>query len=177
LSISFFLGYKIIQTKEEVNNDPQQIFVIDYNAKDFGEELKGQGYDVVYDCVGGEQQWTSAQKILKQNGQFITIVGDDSNAPLSLKSAASIGSNLIARKFWSVFSSDRHGYIIHFLKQTPEDLDDIRANYIETNKVKPLIDTVYDLKKDGVEALYSLYEKSKSGKAQGKLILKKSDEQ
>ena len=132
--IYFFLGYKIIQTKEEINNDQQQIFVIDYNAKDFGEELKGnflfivlfsfvilllgQNYDVVYDCVGGEQQWISAQKILKQGGQFITIVGDDTKSVLSLKSIASIGSSLINRKFWSVFSSDHHDYIMHFLKQT-----------------------------------------------------------
>ncbi|CAF3741768.1 unnamed protein product, partial [Rotaria sordida] len=31
--------------------------------------------------------------------------------------------------------------------------------------------------KDGVEALYLLYEKIKSGKAQGKLILKIADEE
>jgi NADPH:quinone reductase-like Zn-dependent oxidoreductase len=88
-----------------------------------------------------------------------------------------MGSSLIGRKFSSVFSSNHHQYIIFFLKQTPEELDDIRTNYIETGKVKPLIDTVYDWRKDGVEALYSLYEKSKSGKAQGKLILKISDEE
>ncbi len=177
MSIFFLLGYKIIQTKEEVNNDPQEIFVIDYNTKDFGEELKGENYDAVYDCIGGQEQWISAQKVLKQSGQFITIVGDDPKSVLSLKSIATIGSSLINRKFWSVFSSDRHDYIMHFTNQTPEDLDDIRTNYIETNKVKPLIDTVYDWQKDGVEALYSLYEKSKSGKAQGKLILKISDEE
>jgi alcohol dehydrogenase len=169
------LGYKIIQTKEEINNDQQQILVIDYNAKDFGQELKGQNYDAVYDCVGGEQQWISAQQILKKGGQFVTIVGDDTKSALSLKSVATTGASIINRKFWSVFSSDHHDYIIHFLNQTPEDLDNIRKNYIETDKVKPLIDTVYDLQKDGVEALYSLYEKSKSGKAQGKLILKVSD--
>jgi len=55
---------------------------------------------------------------------------------------------------------------MHVLSQTSKDLDDIRNNYIETDKVKPIIDTVYDLKKDGVEALYSHYEKSNSGKAQ-----------
>ncbi|CAF4895383.1 unnamed protein product, partial [Rotaria socialis] len=63
-----------------------------------------------------------------------------------------------------------------FLNQVPEELDDIRTNYIEPGKVKPLIDTIYDWRKDGVEALHSLYEKSKSGKAQGKLILKIANE-
>jgi len=176
-SYFFLSGYKIIQTKEEINNDQQQLFVIDYNAKDFGQELQGQNYDIVYDCVGGREQWKSAQQILKKGGQFITIVGDDPKSAASVKSIATMGSSLIGRKFSSVFSSNHHSYTGFFLKQTAEGLDDIRTNYIETGKVKSIIDTVYDWRKDGVEALYSLYEKSKSGKAQGKLILKISDEE
>ncbi len=176
-SYFFLSGYKIIQTKEEINNDQDQLFVIDYNAKDFGQELQGQNYDLVYDCVGGEEQWTSAQQILKQGGQFITIVGDDPKSATSIKSIATMGSNLIGRKLSSVFSSNHHNYIMLIYKQTAEELDDIRTKYMETGKVKSIIDTVYDWRKDGVEALYSLYEKSKSGKAQGKLILKISDEE
>jgi hypothetical protein len=114
---------------------------------------------------------------LKQSGQFITIVGDDTKSVVSLKSVAAMGSSIINRKFWSTFSSTHHGYILHFLKQNYRELDDMRTNYIETEKVKPLIDTVFDWQKDGVEALYSLYEKSQSGKAQGKLILKITDEE
>ncbi|CAF2844295.1 unnamed protein product [Rotaria sp. Silwood2] len=171
------LGYTITENKDEMNNDPQKILVIDYNAKDFGQELKGQNYDVVYDCVGGQQQWISARQILKIGGQFITIVGDDTNPVLSFKWIATIGSSVINRKFWSIFSSAHHAYIYHGLYQTPDDLDDIRTTYIETGKVKPLIDTVYDWRKDGVEALYLPYEKTRSGKAQGKLILKIDDEE
>jgi len=114
---------------------------------------------------------------LKQGGQFITIVGDDTKTVASLNSIATTGSSLINRKFWSVFSSDHHGYIMHILDQKPEDLDIIARGYIETGKIKPVIDTVFDWQKDGVEALYSLYEKSQSGKAQGKLIIKIADEQ
>ncbi|UJR35017.1 hypothetical protein I4U23_027793 [Adineta vaga] len=166
------LGYKTSET----NSDSNQIHLIDYNEKDFGKELKGQDYDVVYDCVGGQEQWTSAQEILKRGGQFVTIVGDDTKSVISVKALA-IGSSLINRKFWSVFGSTHHNYILHFLNQKYQNLDDIRTKYIETDQVKPLIDTVFDWRKDGVEALYSLYEKSKSGKAQGKLILKIADEE
>lgn len=88
-----------------------------------------------------------------------------------------MGSSIINRKFWSVFDSSHHNYMLHLLKETYQELDDMRTNYIETEKVKPIIDTIFDWKKDGVEALYSLYEKSKSGKAQGKLILKIADEE
>lgn len=126
--------------------------------------------------MGGEEQWTSAQKILKRNGYFITIVGDDKKSEITMKALASVGSSLINRKFWSVFGSSHHNYILHFLTQRYEDLNDLRVNYIENDKVKPVIDTVFDWRKDGVEALYSLYEKSQSGKAQGKLILQIADQ-
>ena len=137
----------------------------------------GQNYDLVYDCVGGAQQWTSAQQVLKRDGQFITIVGDDTKSVLSAKTLVTVGSSIINRKFWSVFGSSHHNYILHFLNQSFQALDDLRTKYIETDKVKPLIDTVFDWRKDGVESLYSLYEKSKSGKAQGKLVLKIADEE
>ncbi|CAF0843561.1 unnamed protein product [Adineta steineri] len=167
------LGYKTSQTTADQN----QVHIIDYNEKDFGKELKGQNYDVVYDCVGGQQQWTSAQEVLKRNGQFITIVGDDTKSVLSVKAIASVGSSIVNRKFWSVFGSLHHNYIMHFLIPNFQNLNDMRTKYIETGKVKPIIDTVFDWRKDGVESLYSLYEKSKSGKAQGKLILKIADEE
>ncbi|CAF1266263.1 unnamed protein product [Rotaria sordida] len=171
------LGYTITQTNIEINNDQNQLHIIDYNEKDFGEELKDQNYDIVYDCVGGEQQWISAQKILKRGGQFITIVGDDISSIISLKTLVTAGLSILNRKFWSVFGSVHHNYIRHVLYENFQDLDDIRTKYIETGKVKPLIDTIFDWRKDGVEALYSIYEKSKSGKAQGKLILKIADEE
>ena len=39
------------------------------------EHLKDQGYDVIFDCVGGKESWQSAHKILKKDGAFVTIVG------------------------------------------------------------------------------------------------------
>jgi NADPH:quinone reductase-like Zn-dependent oxidoreductase len=137
----------------------------------------GENYDVVYDCVGGQQQWISAQQVLKSHGQFITIVGDDTKSVLSVKSMASMGFGLLNRKLWSIVGSLHHNYIFHFLKPTFQDLDDIRTKYVETGKVKPLLDTVFDWRKDGVQALYSIYDKSKSGKAQGKIVLKIADEE
>ncbi|UJR19201.1 hypothetical protein I4U23_022331 [Adineta vaga] len=171
------LGYRVTLTNVETNNDENQLHVIDYNEKDFGEELKNQNYDLVYDCVGGEQQWISAQKILKRGGQFLTIVGDDTSSILSFRTLFGAGCSIVNRKFWWIFGSAHHNYIRHVLNENFQDLDDIRRKYIETGKVKPLIDTVFDWRTDGVEALYSLYEKSKSGKAQGKLILKIADDE
>ena len=114
---------------------------------------------------------------MKRGGQFITIVGDDTKSVVTIKSAASVAASLVSRKFWSVFDSAHHGYVLHFLQQTAEELDDMRINYLEPGKVKPLIDTVFDWRTEGVDALISLYEKSRSGKAQGKLVLNIADEE
>lgn len=170
------LGYKIVYKKSEVTVEENELLVIDYNQNDFGEELRDENYDIVYDCVGGLEQWISAQKILKPYGQFITLVGDDAKARVSMKYAFNLAAGLINRKFWSFFSSAHHSYILHVLRRSFDELDDIRTNYIETGKVKPVIDTVFDWRQQGVEALYLAYEKSQSGKAQGKLILKIADE-
>lgn len=161
-----------MQNRADWTSEHNQILVIDYNQKDFGVELQDGNYDVVCDCVGGQQQWIAAQKILKPGGQFITLVGDDPQLVLSFKWIVNTISSLIYRKFWSYFGSARHNYIMHAHKQLPGNFDDLRVNFIENGKVKPVIDTVYDWRKDGVDALYSAFDKSKSGKAQGKLILR-----
>lgn len=149
--------------------------MIDYNSTDFGEELRGEDFDVVYDCVGGEQQWISSQKLLKQNGQFITIAGDDTESVLTLGWMWTTLSKITSRKFWSVFSSAHHAYTMHGYMDSSRTRDNLKVNFIENGKVKPIIDAVRDWRVEGAEALYSLFERSRSGKAQGKLILKIAD--
>ncbi len=95
---------------------------------------------------------------------------------VSLQTPFILGSRVISRKLGSVFSSSHHSYIFDFVQLNYQKLDEMRTKYLETGKVKSLIDTVFDWQTDGVEALYKLYEKSKSGKAQGKLVLKIADE-
>jgi len=165
------LGYNVVQNTELGENGLGDILVIDYNSKDFGTELKGQQYDIVYDCVGGQQQWTSAQQIMKPGGKFITIVGDDQRSNVTLKAIGTMGAAIVNRKFWSVFGNAKHSYILHYLRQSYENLDILRENYFETGKMKPIIDKIYDFN-SGSESLHQMYERSKSGKAQGKLILK-----
>ena len=95
---------------------------------------------------------------------------------LTLKTMASVAAQLVSRKVGSVFSSSHHSYMMYLLKPNYHELDDMRTKYFESGKVKSLIDTVYDLQKDGIEAVYQLYKKSQSAKAQGKLILKIANE-
>lgn len=92
-----------------------------------------------------------------------------------MKTIASVGSSIVGRKIWSVFGSNHHNYGMHASTPKFPGLDEL-SKYVESGQVKPLIDTVYDWRKDGVEAMYAMFDKSKSGKSQGKLILKIADE-
>ena len=130
--------------------------MIDYKTRDFGEELRGENFDVVYDCVGGEEQWISAQKMLKPNGHFITIAGDDTRSVISIGWIWKTLSNILSRKFWSIFSSAHHSYAMHTHFHSSDYLDAMRVNYIEPGKVKPLLDTTFDWRVEGAEALLSL---------------------
>lgn len=168
-------GYKLVHNKSEFTNDPQQLLVVDYTEKDFGEVLEGENYDCVFDCVGGANQWPSAQRILKRNGQFITLIGDNPEADLNFKTLASVGSTIIGRKIWSMLSPSHHQYAMHASSPKFPSLDEL-SKFIEAGQVKPLIDQVYDWRKNGVEDLIAMYDKSKGGKSQGKLVIKIADE-
>jgi NADPH:quinone reductase-like Zn-dependent oxidoreductase len=75
-----------------------------------------------------------------------------------------------------VQSGASQNYALLFISPMADELDEIRTKFVKTGKVKPVIDAVFDWRKNGVEALHSIYEKSKTGKAQGKFILKISKE-
>ena len=147
------------------NND--SFLVIDYTKYNFGELLRHQNYDMVFDCVGGKEQWESAQQILKPGGRFVTIVGDDPQSYLSVKNIVTVGAGVINRKFWSLLGQEP-SYIFHVLKQDYRHLDDMRVNYIETGKMKPIIDRVYDF--HDLQQLHDMYERSQAHKAQGKMV-------
>ncbi|CAF1389458.1 unnamed protein product, partial [Rotaria sordida] len=162
------LGYNATENVSEVmkpNND--DLLVIDYTKYNFGEILHHQNYDVVFDCVGGQEQWESAQQILKAGGRFITIVGDDPHSNLTVKNIVTMGAGVINRKFWSLVGQEP-SYIFHILKHDYRHLDDMRVNYIETGKMKSIIDHVYDFY--NLKELHEMYDRSKSGKAQGKMV-------
>lgn len=148
--------------------DPDQpILVIDYTKNNFGQMLRHQNFDVVFDCVGGLEQWEGAQQILKPGGRFVTIVGDDPHSNLTVKNIVTVGAGVINRKFWSLVGQEP-SYIFHVLKQDYRHLDDLRINYIETGKMRPIIDRIYDF--HNIEESRAMYDRSQARQAQGKLV-------
>lgn len=130
--------------------------------------MQDQQFDCVYDCVGGQEQWQQAQQIMKQGGHFLTIAGDNPESEINVKSLVHMAGSMINRKFSSLFGANKHSYAFYRSSESANALDDLRVNYIETGKVKPILDTIYD----DWSHFIDMFEKSKSGKAQGKLVLK-----
>lgn len=50
--------------------------VVNYrNGEDFGDVLKGGEYDIVFDCVGGLDQWQKSKNVMKAGARYVTIAG------------------------------------------------------------------------------------------------------
>ena len=47
--------------------------VIDYKSQQWSTELAGQDNDIIYDCVGDNEDWLNAPKVLKEGGLFVSI--------------------------------------------------------------------------------------------------------
>merc|ERR1712130_811177 len=55
--------------------------VINYKKEQWEVALKDYECDAIYDCVGGQKSWNDcrSEKVLKGNGHYVSIVGDDEN--------------------------------------------------------------------------------------------------
>jgi hypothetical protein len=119
----------------------------------------------VSDCVSGEQQTIAAQQILKLGDQFITIAGDNPKMKVTLKYLVTVGSSLLGSKIRSTLSSAKPAYGFHRISENYQDLDGVRTRFLETGKVKPMIDTVFDWRRDSVDTLHESYENRRVKKA------------
>lgn len=109
--------------------------VVDYRTTDWGTELAGRNFDVVYDCIGGRAHWVGATKVLKPGGQFVTIVGDEPS--LGLSSLLSKGVGIATRqRFLS-------GFHYHLITAFPDGaiLAEI-AQLVDEGRISPVVDSV-----------------------------------
>lgn len=137
--------------------------IIDYQTQDFGDELKDEGIDLVYDTVGGYDAWEKAQKILKPSGIFVTIAGDKQEK-VGVVSVTSLASKIINRTFWGLVGS-LPAYKMVALSESKRDLDAMR-DMLESGSVKTVLEKVYPLD-ESVEAFKRLM----TGRVVGKLSI------
>ncbi|OWZ00627.1 hypothetical protein PHMEG_00028142 [Phytophthora megakarya] len=123
--------------------------VIEYTSEKWGSVLAAHSVDLIYDCgVEGESWATDAQKVLKQNGKFVTI----GMAPKPIESP-------IGATFHQLF-----------LHPTPEDLQAL-TKLVEDCQMKPTIDSVHPF-----EGVVDAIKFQMSNRAQGKIIIEVSSE-
>ncbi|CAI2163779.1 11685_t:CDS:2 [Funneliformis geosporum] len=136
--------------------------IIDYTKEDFVEVLKEEkeSFDLVIDCVGGDEFYTKSIPILKKKGLFITYVGPDTFGERASTSdvlwllAMMVNRNLFGERSYRFVLATS-------LKDLPK-----MATYLEKRQIVTVIDREFDLK-DGHQA----HEMIESHRTVGKIIL------
>ncbi|MEC0245809.1 NADP-dependent oxidoreductase [Paenibacillus chitinolyticus] len=140
--------------------------IINYKTEKFEEILKN--YDAVFDTLGGEILEKSF-KVIKSGGKIVSVSGLP-NARFGKEYGSGFFKTLLfsaaSRKLTALEKQHNVQYTFLFMKPSGEQLRVI-ANFIETGKIKPIIDRVFPFE-DAQKAM----EYAESGRAKGKLILK-----
>ncbi|MDN3015593.1 NADP-dependent oxidoreductase [Paenibacillus sp. BSR1-1] len=140
--------------------------IINYKSEKFEDRLKN--YDAVFDTLGGKILEKSFD-VLKDGGKIVSVSG----LP-NARFAKEYGSGFFKTLLFSAASSKltalekKHNvqYTFLFMKPSGDQLR-IIAEFIESGKIKPVIDRVFPFK-DAQKAM----EYAQSGRAKGKIILK-----
>ncbi len=140
--------------------------IINYKTEKFEELLKN--YDAVFDTLGGEILEKSFE-VIKSGGKIVSVSG----LP-NARFGKEYGSGFFKTMLFSIAShkltrlEKKHNvqYTFLFMKPSGEQLRKI-ANFIETGKIKPIIDRIFPFE-DAQKAM----EYAEAGRAKGKIILK-----
>ncbi|MDI7741296.1 NADP-dependent oxidoreductase [Lysinibacillus fusiformis] len=140
--------------------------IINYKTEKFEDMLKS--YDAVFDTLGGESLEKSFD-ILKDGGKIVSVSGLP-NARFAKEYGSGFFKTLLfslaTKKLTALEKKHNVQYTFLFMEPSGEQLR-ILANYIETGKIKPVIDKVFPFG-DAQKAM----EYAESGRAKGKIILK-----
>jgi alcohol dehydrogenase len=139
--------------------------VINYKEKSVVDELKGKELDLVFDTVGGIENWKAAKGGLKKGGIFVTIAGDGGGLP-------SMIPGIVYRKLASNFGAPKYELFLTST-QAPEVVKDMKTltELVEAGKVKPVLDTSTAPFELTTKSIHDMARASMSGRTKGKLVL------
>ena len=134
--------------------------VIDYRKENVLQVLKAEGkvFDHVVDNIGNDQQliW-HCHEFNKQDAKYVVVGGSPSLATLG---------DILKRKFLPDWAGGVKGNVVGFFpEQKTEDLSRI-AEWMREGKVKAVVD-----QKFGFEEAVQAFEKLKTGRARGKIVV------
>ncbi|KAF9164959.1 hypothetical protein BGX21_000734 [Mortierella sp. AD011] len=141
--------------------------VVDYKTTDVTEKYTNQDFDIIFDTVGSaEEIWAKRNTLMKPTANLIRIAARDDvfDSPLTL---LAVGADVGSKK---VFSFLRSGPGYHLFTNHPNG--DVLQNVIKVldeAKAEPTIDSVYEFT---LPSVLSAFERSQSGRAKGKIVVK-----
>ncbi|MED3940209.1 NADP-dependent oxidoreductase [Priestia megaterium] len=170
IQLAKLMGATVATTASEAGADLVKSLgadeIINYKTEKFEEILKN--YDAVFDTLGGEILEKSFG-IIKDGGKLVSVSGLP-NARFGKEYGSGFFKTLLfsaaSHKLTGLEKKHNVQYTFLFMKPSGEQLR-IIANFIETGKIKPIIDKVFSFK-DAQKAM----EYAESGRAKGKIILK-----
>jgi len=129
--------------------------VLDYKEKNWWDEFDGYDFDLVFDCIGiPENAQQKARRVLKLNGDFVTIVGDKPR-PLTTSNLLKYGWDKMIIPHYYHITTEANG----------EDLD-IITDIVEAGGIIPHISEEFPLSRTK-----DAFEKIKRGHQRGKNII------
>jgi alcohol dehydrogenase len=170
IQLSKFMGATVATTASEAGTNLVKSLgadeIINYKTEKFEEIL--ENYDAVFDTLGGEILEKSF-KVIKDGGKIVSVSGLP-NARFGKEYGSGFFKTLLfsaaSHKLTALEKKHNVQYSFLFMKPSGEQLRKI-ANFIESGKIKPIIDRVFPFE-DAQKAM----EYAESGRAKGKIILK-----
>ncbi|HDX9641738.1 TPA: NADP-dependent oxidoreductase [Bacillus mobilis] len=170
IQLAKIMGATVTTTASEAGSDLVKSLgadeIINYKTEKFEEMLKD--YDAVFDTIGG----TTLEKsfdIIKGGGNIVSVSGMP-NARFGKEFGSGFFKTLLfslaSKKLTALEKKHNAQYSFLFMKPSGNQLRTI-ANYIESGKIKPVIDRVFPFE-DAQKAM----EYSEAGRAKGKIIVK-----
>lgn len=151
--------------------------VVDYRTQNWWSALplasEADKYDVIYDCIGGNEPWPRSGDALRgaggRDGLFLSLQSDFTGKFTPLTVLRILGS-LLVRKFTSLFSGPSYA-LVQKVTNSRVDLMDRLTELVEAGEVRPVIDRVYALSEVGL-AMQHVAE----WRAHGKVVIAVSEE-
>jgi len=173
IQLAKLLGCYVVATCSKRTRDfvasfqPDQL--IDYEEEKWDKVLAGGEFTFLYDCIG--DAWEPAQSILKpSNESRVVCVAVKTDQDITLGGVAQMGADILGRKFWNFVGSSPNFVLVLVDADNAESRKQLDTLLSEGN-IRIPIDHVYTF-----DQSWEAFEKLKSGRAKGKLVIKIAEE-
>lgn len=170
IQLAKLMGAYVATTASEAGTDLVNSLgadeIINYKTEKFEDILKN--YDAAFDTLGGETLEKSFN-VIKNGGDIVSVSGLP-NARFAKEQGLGFLKTMLfsaaSQKLTTLEKKHNVQYTFLFMKASGDQLR-IIANFIESGKIKPVIDRVFSF-----EDAQNAMDYSESGRAKGKIILK-----